>query len=231
MTTSNVEEYLEAIYTLEEEHRTATTNEIASSLKVSAPSVTEMLQRLAKKGYVLYEPYKRVRLTDEGCRVAKKIVRKHRLIELFLHSLLRIRKERVHKQACEMEHVLSDDAEKGLYTILGRPARCPDGKPIPIYDRTEKDRVSDKPMLDNTEPHPKVLLSLSSLRSGQKANVRLIDGGKMAVNRLHDLGVTTGSQVELKSCAPLGGPVEILVRGSRLAIGRGLASKIYVEVG
>jgi DtxR family Mn-dependent transcriptional regulator len=52
----------------------------------------------------------------------------------------------------------------------------------------------------------------------------------MAVKRLHDLGVTTGIEIELKNCAPLGGPVEILVRGSRLAIGRGLASKIFVEV-
>ena len=231
MTTSNVEEYLEAIYSFEEEHKPATTTEMANRLRVSAPSVTEMLQRLAKKGYVLYEPYKSVTLTDEGRRVAKKILRKHRLLELFLHSLLNIRRDRVHEQACEMEHVLSDEAENGLYRILGQPDKCPDGKPIPISDKDQKDRATYEPLTNNTNLRPRVLLSLCSLRSGQKANVRFIDGGKMAVNRLHDLGVTTGSQIELKSCAPLGGPAEILVRGSRLAIGRGLASKIYVEVG
>jgi DtxR family Mn-dependent transcriptional regulator len=230
MTTSNVEEYLEAIYSFEEEHKPATTTEMANRLKVSAPSVTEMLQRLAKEGYVEYEPYKSVKLTNEGRKVAKKIIRKHRLIEVFLHNLLSIRKDRVHKEACKMEHVLSDEAENGLYRILGQPNKCPDGKPIPIYDKDEKDHVTHKPLTNNTDVRPKVLLSLCSLRPGQKANVRFIDGGRIAVKRLHDLGVTTGNQIELKNCAPLGGPVEILVRGSRLAIGRGLASKIFVEV-
>jgi DtxR family Mn-dependent transcriptional regulator len=229
MSRSNVEEYLEAIYGLEEEHKPASTTEIAKRLGFSAPSVTEMLQRLAKEGYVLYEPYKGVTLTKNGRRAAKKITRKHRLLEHFLRNLLNIRKGSVHKQACEMEHVLSDEAEDNLCKMLGYPDTCPDGKPIPICDRDVENCVTCESTVDNPKLRSKPLVPLCFLRPGQRAIIRFVRGGRAAVQRLNDLGVTTGSQIELRNCAPLGGPVEITVRGSSLAIGRGLASKIYVE--
>ncbi len=229
MSSSNVEEYLEAIYGLEEEHKPATTNEIAKRLKFSAPSVTEMLQRLGEDGYVLYEPYKGVTLTDDGRRLAKKITRKHRLLEHFLRNLLHIRKSSVHQQACEMEHALSDEVENSLCKMLGHPDTCPDGKPIPICDKDEKDCATCRPIADNAKLRSRSLVPLCSLRPTQRAIVRFVRGGTMAVKRLNDLGVSTGIQIELRNCAPLGGPVEIIVRGSSLAIGHGLAAKIYVE--
>jgi len=229
MSSSNVEEYLEAIHGLEEENKPATTTEIAKRLGFSPPSVTEMLQRMAKEGYVLYEPYKGVSLTKNGLRAAKKITRKHRLLEHFLRNLLKIRRSSVHKQACEMEHVLSDEAEDSLCKMLRYPDTCPDGKPIPICDRDVENCVTCQSTTTNPKSRSKPLVQLCSLRPGQRAIIRFIRGGKMAVQRLNDLGVTAGCQIELRNCAPLGGPVEIIVRGSSLAIGRGLASKIYVE--
>ena len=230
MSSSNVEEYLETIHGLEEEHKPATTSEIAKRLKISAPSVTEMLQRLAQDGYVLYEPYKGVTLTDDGRRLAKKITRKHRLLEHFLHSLLGIRTSHAHQQACEMEHALSDEAENSLCKMLGHPETCPDGKPIPICESDVKDCATCQQTSDSRKLRSILLVPLCSLRPRQKAIIRFIRGGRMAAQRLNDLGVTTGSQIELRNCAPLGGPVEIIVRGSNLAIGHGLAEKIYVEV-
>jgi len=230
MPTSNIEEYLETLYSLEEEGRQATTTEIARRLGFSPPSVTEMLTRLAREGYILYEPYRGATLTDEGRRLARKITRKHRILERFLHDILKIRKERAHTQACAMEHALSDEAENGLCKMLHYPDTCPDGKPIPVCDRDEENCVTCEPTAEKPKLRPRPLMPLSSIQPGQKAVVRFIRGGKMAVKRLHDLGVTAGTKIELKSCAPLGGPVEITVRGSDLAIGRGLASKIFVEV-
>jgi DtxR family Mn-dependent transcriptional regulator len=229
MSSSNVEEYLEAIYGLEEEHKPATTNEIAKRLKFSAPSVTEMLQRLGRDGYAIYEPYKGVTLTDDGRRVAKKITRKHRLLEHFLGKLLNIRKSSIHQQACEMEHVLSDEAENSLCKILGHPDTCPDGKPIPICDKDVNDCVTCEATAEDAKLRSKPLVPLCSLRPKQKAIVRFVRAGTMAVKRLNDLGVVTGTKIELRNCAPLEGPVEIIVRGSSLAIGHGLAAKIYVE--
>ncbi len=227
---SSIEEYLQAIYTLEEEQKPATTTEIAKRLGFAPPSVTEMLTRLAEQGYVLYEPYKGVTLTDEGRRLARRVTRKHRILERFLHDILKIRKDRAHRQACEMEHALSDEAENGLCKMLRYPDTCPEGKPIPVCDRDEKDCVTCEPAAENPKLRSQSLLPLCSLQPGQRAIVRFIRGGRMAVKRLHDLGVTTGIQIQLKNCAPLGGPVEIVVRGSTLAIGHGLASKIFVEV-
>jgi DtxR family Mn-dependent transcriptional regulator len=229
MTTSNIEEYLETLYALEEDDKAATTNEIAKRLGFAAPSVTEMLKRLAKEGYVRYEAYKGVTLTDKGRLVARKITRKHRILERFLHDILSIRKDSAHKQACEMEHTLSDEVEKGLWKLLRYPHKCPDGKPIPISDR-DVNSVTCEMMGENPKLPQEKLLPLCSLKPGQRAFVHFIKGGRMAVKRLQDLGVTTGIQIQLTSCTPLGGPVRISVRGSNLAIGHGLAEKIFVEL-
>ena len=220
---------METLYTLEEEHKPATTNEVAKLLGFSAPSVTEMLKRLDEEGYVRHEPYKGVILTEKGRLLASKVKRKHRILERFLHDILNLRKDRAHKQACEMEHTLSDEVEKGLWRILGHPRKCPDGKPIPNLDRAlGRAAVYRSSVAEQTLPQEE-FVPLVSLRSNQKATVRQIRGGRLAVGRLEDLGVTPGIQVQLISRAPLGGPVEILVRGSHLAIGHGLAMKILVE--
>jgi DtxR family Mn-dependent transcriptional regulator len=229
MATSNIQEYLETLYSLEEEHKSATTNEVAKRLGFSAPSVTEMLKHLDEEGYVRHEPYKGVTLTEKGRLLARKVKRKHRILERFLHDILNLRKDRAHKQACEMEHTLSDEVEKGLWRILGHPRKCPDGKPIPNLDRALwRAAAYQFSVAEQTLPQEE-FVPLVSLRPNQRATVRQIRGGRQAVGRLEDLGVTPGIQVQLISRAPLGGPVEILVRGSHLAIGHGLAMKILVE--
>lgn len=229
MATSNIQEYLQALYSLEEEGKEATTTEIAKRLGFAASSVTEMLKRLDEQGYIRYEPYKGATLTDQGRKLGRKVTRKHRILERFLHDILSIRRDRVHKQACEMEHVLSDEAENGLCKMLNYPDTCPDGKPIPPCDRNVDNCTTCEQVGRTPGPRQVNLLPLCYLRPGQKAIVRFIRGGRMAVRRLHDLGVIAGTQIQLRSCAPLGGPVEIIVRSSQLAIGRGLASKIFVE--
>ena len=77
-----------------------------------------MIKKLQKRGYVEYLPYKGVTLTEEGYKIASNITRKHRLLERFLHDVLHIKKDRVHDQACEMEHSLSDDAERAMCQLL-----------------------------------------------------------------------------------------------------------------
>ena len=220
---------METLYGLEEERKPASTNEVAKRLGISAPSVTEMLKRLDEEGYVRHEPYKGVILTEKGRLLASKVKRKHRILERFLHDILNLRKDRAHKQACEMEHTLSDEVEKGLWRILGHPKKCPDGKPIPNPDRASGHASAYQSSIAEQTIPKEGFVPLVSLRRNQKATVRKIRGGRMAVGRLEDLGVTPGIQVQLISRAPLGGPVEILVRGSHLAIGHGLAMKILVE--
>ena len=132
MARKSVEDYLKTVYVLSRNGTAAGTSEISHTLKVAPASVTEMLKKLAENGYVDYSPYKGSTLTAKGFQEAQKIARKHRLLEKFLSDVLHIRNEEVHKQACEMEHALSDEAEESLCRFLKHPDKCPDdGKTIP----------------------------------------------------------------------------------------------------
>jgi len=221
ITRERIEEYLEALYKLREEGRQAKTTDIASRLKVSAASVTEMLKKLADSGYVKHESYRGVTLTEKGLKAARKITRKHRLLERFLHDILNIRVRDVHGQACKMEHALSEDAEKALCRLLSNPQNCPDdNKAIPPCDR---------PFADCEKCIGQEIMPLMDLRVGQKGIVALIRGGRGMIQRLTDMGLTPGTEIRILKSAPFHGPIEICVRGSNLAIGRGVAMKIFVE--
>ena len=135
MSSKSLEDYLKAIYILSRNGKSTSTTEIAEHFKIAPASVTEMLQKLAKKGYVRYSPYRGANLTRKGFQVAEKVTRKHRLLERFLHDVLRIREDKVHSEACEMEHALSDEAEESLCRFLKHPDLCPDdSKIIPACD-------------------------------------------------------------------------------------------------
>ena len=120
------EEYLEAIFELTEKDGSAKTSDIAKHMNVKPASVTEMLGKLSDDGFVEHKPYYGTTLTRKGRNHAKKIKRKHRLLERFLHDMLGIKKVRVHEEACRLEHGLSDESAKALDRVLGYPKTCPD---------------------------------------------------------------------------------------------------------
>lgn len=136
MLSKEVEEYLELLFTLTENGRIAKTTEIAKKLKISPASVTEMIQKLSKIGFLEYKAYKGVVLTEEGRKIARKMKRKHRMLEKFLHEQLKIKKENVHDEACKLEHALSDDVEDAICKLLNQPEKCPDDeKEIPDCEK------------------------------------------------------------------------------------------------
>lgn len=196
----NVEEYLETIYRITEKGGRPTTTTIAGELGVSAPSVSEMLRKLDNKGYLRYEPYGGAILTAKGKAIGKTVLRKHRLIERFLIAI-GISKNKVHNEACKLEHTVSNDLENAIKKEIGE-----------------------------THVYRKGMVSLADMKPGQKGEVVSIDSGQQAKRRLEDMGLTPGAKISVFRTAPLGGPVEIRVRGSSLAIGRGMAQKIYLKV-
>lgn len=123
--------YLETIYVLTEAGGKARTNDVAQGWGVAASSATEMIQRLAADGYLDHEPYRGVALTEKGHALATRIVRKHRLLEVFLAREVGIKGERASEYACEMEHVLPDEVEAWICRLLAHPAKSPKGEPIP----------------------------------------------------------------------------------------------------
>src|ERR1035441_9747460 len=125
-----VEEYLETMLSLSEEGVPVIQARIAERLGRSAPSVSEMLDRLREYGYVVRDG-RRLSLTESGQALAEKVVRKHRLAERLLVDVIGLEWHKVHREAGRWEHVISDDVEARLVELLGDPAPCPHGNPIP----------------------------------------------------------------------------------------------------
>lgn len=230
MASEQLEEYLESILDIEEKHGIARTSAIAKCLKVAPASVTEALQVLSDKGFVKYEPYKGATLTDQGREMARKVKRRHRLLEVFLTDVLHITRENVHDEACKMEHTLSDETECALCKLLNAPARCPHGSLIEACDRKVE---SCSACLDTGQPpaacvRDEPLLPVTSLAPGQKGTIAFIRGDTGVVQRLTDLGLTIRTEIQLVRKAPLLGPVEIAVRKTKLAIDHAIADHIFV---
>jgi DtxR family Mn-dependent transcriptional regulator len=120
-----MQEYLETIYRLEQDQVTARTGEIAKHLGVAPPSVTDMIQKLEKSGFVTYEPYKGVILTEPGRALGRRQLEKHRIMQAFLQEVCGMEHKAAHDAACDMEHTLPPQLEawcaKFLDQKLGRP--------------------------------------------------------------------------------------------------------------
>jgi DtxR family Mn-dependent transcriptional regulator len=234
VSSKSIEDYLKALYILSRNGKSISTTEVAEHFKIAPASVTEMLKKLAKKGYVKYSPYHGAHLTDKGFQIAEKITRKHRLLERFLHDVLRIGNDKVHVEACEMEHALSDEAEEALCRFLKHPAVCPDdGKIIPAcelpFSTCEECVRLHKKNLEESGRRERIPFAISQLKDGEHGRVVFIRGGHKVLQRLCDMGLTPGTEVKVVKSAPFHGPLEILVRGSRLALGRGMTEIIFVE--
>jgi DtxR family Mn-dependent transcriptional regulator len=229
LSSDSVEEYLEAIYSFNEKGELAKNTELAKRLRVAPPSVTQMVKKLADDGLVKYEPYKGAVLTGRGMAVAQKVVRKHRLLERFFHDYLGLDRGKIHDEACRMEHSLSDEAAAALCEALDKPETCPDeGNPIPPCPLDVED--CEECATARGEGGPVFLTELSNLKPGEEGTVAFIRAGTTACQRLLDMGLTKGTMVQVVNSAPFQGPIEVEVRGTTLAIGRGLAGKVFVEL-
>ena len=226
----SVEEYLEAIYAYNEKGELAKNQDLSERLRVSPPSVTEMTKKLAEEGLVTYEPYKGVMLTGKGMAKAQRVVRKHRLLERFLRDTLGMGLEKVHDEACRMEHSISEETAAALCDSLKSPTTCPDdGKPIPACTLEASDCSQCKTVRETGGAY-KLLTQLSHLRPGEAGVVAFVRETGHASQRIMDMGLCPGTRVRVVNAAPFRGPVEVSVRSTSLAIGRELAEKVYVEV-
>ncbi len=212
--TPRIEEYLESIYKLQQIQHPVSTSRLAEYLKLSPPSVSEMVKKLAKKGLVYYSG-RGVCLTKEGSIIAKRVIRRHRLSERLLTDLLGFRWDKVHEEACRLEHALSAEMEERIAESLGHPKTCPHGYPIP-----------DK----NGNIIKEKVRSLSELKPSEKGIiVSVYEEDPEMLQYLASLGLLPNVCIKVEEVMPFGGPIMISVSGSRYAIGREIASKIKVK--
>ena len=210
-----VQDYLKAIYALEGAGERVTTSALAARMGVSAPSATAMTKRLAELGLVERAPYKGVALTEDGNRGALEVLRHHRLLERYLVDRLGLSLDEVHAEADRLEHALSEELEAKIDAELGFPTHDPHGDPIP--DRELRVAAGGNATLLDVPP------------GGGATVSRVPDGNPELLRYLAELGLLPGSDVEIVSQAPFGGPVTVRTASGEHAISRDLADSIRAQ--
>lgn len=214
--TPAVEDYLKAIYSLAAGSSGAvSTNDLADRLGLSTGSVSAMIKRLHEIGLVNHAPYRGVELTEEGSRVALRVVRRHRLIELFLAQSLDMPWEDLHREAEILEHAVSDELIELIAAKLGDPLVDPHGDPIPSRDLVIDMRATDP---------------LAELEPGDRARlVRVSDENPEMLRYLTDQGIAIGDDVEMLERQPFEGPCMVRIGGSKHTLGIKLSRAMRVE--
>ena len=217
VSSSAVEDYVKAVYRVEEEQGTAaTTSELAAQLHVTASSASAMVKRLAMQGLVTHEPYRGVQLTGPGRRLALRVVRRHRLVELFLVESLGLSWDQVHDEAEVLEHAVSPRLEAAIAARLGNPDRDPHGDPIP----TAEGRLPQE--------HAERLAGLPAGSSG--VLVRVSDTDPTKLRYLAAQQIALGDRIEVVERKPFGGSLSVRVNGDLHAVGAELAAAMRVRV-
>jgi DtxR family Mn-dependent transcriptional regulator len=200
-----VQDYLKAIHSLDGADRTVFPADIAARLGVKAPSVTGMLKRLAEAGWIDYSSGRGAQLTEKGVREARRVIRRHRLVELFLTRVLGLDWSEVDAEAEALEHAISPRLEQAIAAHLGEPLEDPHGHPIPTREGTIPTRA---------------LRSLDTFRPGERAVIREVRDDSPA--RLVDwqrLGLKPGVTVAFVGHQPMMDVYEIQVGGQVVSLG------------
>ncbi|MCL5292583.1 MAG: metal-dependent transcriptional regulator [Actinobacteria bacterium] len=208
-----IEEYLEAIYKLQQAEKPVKQSQIANVLNLHPTTVGEMSRRLTEKGLIRRRTGG-VELTKKGERAAVELIRRHRLSERFLVDVLGLPWERAHSEACKLEHALSDDVTDSLEKFLDSPSSCPHGHPIPDHDGRFAAESA---------------CSLSSLGSGDRGVIVSVDEANAEMlSYLASLGLLPEVEVVVEEVAPFGGPLLVKIGSAKYALGREVAAKIRV---
>ena len=215
MPTTSAENYLKAIYSRqEEENRRVKTKEIADDLDISLPSVSGMLKSLAENGLVEYEPYHGVRLTDEGRTMALRVIRNHRLIEVFLIQTLGYSWDEVHSEAERLEHAVSDKLVERIDAFLKFPRFDPHGDPIP----TAEGELHQREMINLVEAEPGMQLRVE----------RVLDQTPEVLRYLDRIGLRPGAQLRVEEVLSFDGQMFLEIDDEEVSISERLAGKMLV---
>lgn len=208
-------ECLDALSRLEREKPPARLASLATRLGLDRAAAAERIAALEAQGLVSTDPSGRIVLTAEAERIALGLLRKHRLLERFLADRLALPWARVHEEACRLTPVLSDDVAEALATLLGNPASCPHGNPIPSADGALA--------VEHGTP-------LHRLKPGQGGIILRVEREEPELLKsLATLGLLPQTKVEVEERAPFGGPILVRVGSARYALGRKVAAHVLVR--
>lgn len=215
MTNRGTEDYLKTIYAFEQRGDRVSTSALAAHLQVADASITDMLKKLSRKGLVNYQRYRGAELTQAGRQVALRIVRRHRLWEMFLVKFLDYSWDAIHVEAEALEHVTSEALERKLDEALGFPTSDPHGDPIPSADG---------------ECPPSNMVALSAAEPGTVVVVsRVSDADPDVLKYASSLGIVLRKKIRVKETVPFDGSLRVMVGKKERFISGKLANHIFVE--
>jgi DtxR family Mn-dependent transcriptional regulator len=225
---ATVEEYLETIYNMSAENEVVIGARLAEKFHVSAPTVTEMLKRLVRDGYVEMDNKRQVMLTEAGNQAAEAVLRRHRLTERFLVDMLGMQWHQVHEEACRLEHFISGAVEARVIASLNNPTTCPHGNPIPGSVANARTYLKDRGAV-----------RLSALAIGEKGTIlcisEVVEDEEALILYLHEKGLTPGTQLtvlahdgESKLVNEQDENFRLQVKEREVCISKATAAKIWV---
>jgi len=211
------EDYLGVIYKNQDSNNLVKANLIAEKLEVSGAAVSDMLKKLAKDGFVNYEKYKEISLTDSGENYARNIVRRHRIWEVFLNQIVGLPWEKVHDEAHRLEHSSSDELIDRLEEILEFPRFDPHGDPIPAKN--------------GKVPEVRKNVPLSILNKGDKGKViRVNDFDENFLSYIAEIGIRLNEIISIDEKRTFDKSLKINIKTNSFNISERLAQNVFVEV-
>jgi DtxR family Mn-dependent transcriptional regulator len=215
MPSISVENYLKNIYELSVTEEKVTTSLLADKLRIAPASVTGMVKKLSKKGFLRHIPYKGIEVTEKGKRSALKIIRKHRLWEMFLVEILHFPWDTIHEEAEEFEHIMSDKMENRIDEVLGFPTVDPHGAPIPRKDGTIK-KMNLEPLGEANEGSTVRVLSVN-------------DEDPELLQYASSIGLSLNKRIFIKQKNKFDDSLVIRIGTKETVVSSKLAQNIFVE--
>jgi DtxR family Mn-dependent transcriptional regulator len=219
--TAKVEEYLETIYNMAMEGEAVIGARLAEKFQVAPPSVTEMLKRLVRDGYIGMDERRQVTLTPAGQELAEGVLRRHRLTERFLVDMLGMGWHEVHEEACRLEHFISGAMEQRVVAALGHPTTCPHGNPIPGSVPDAKNYLAQHRAFRLSQADqgmPVWILCISEV----------VEDEEELILYLNEKGLKPGQTLRLAGHARNEAALLLDVAGREVSIPERVASKIWV---
>jgi DtxR family Mn-dependent transcriptional regulator len=211
-----MQRYAAEVFRIQQDSPQVSLSHLAEHVESSPQAIARMVKRLTDSGFATYEPYRGVRLTESGQKIAMPALRRHRLGEVFLVKVMGYDWAAAHELTDTFERGINDELEDRMDELAGHPTRCPHGEPIPTKDG-KITFPKDKPLVEQ-EGGTKCRLS----------RVRTHDLDKLRY--IANLGLTPGAEFTLVSRAPFNGPLRLQFERNDQVIGFELASSMWVEI-
>ena len=207
--------YLGEIYRLQELHPWPGLSMVAESMGVSLQAASRMIRQMVENGYIEHEPYKGVRLTVEGRSIALQVIRRHRILEVFMVRVMGFGWEDVHDMVEKLERGVEDRLIDRMDKMAGFPKRCPHGEPIPSKDGVMP-AVDDRPLSQWPE---KTAARVSRVKTHDPDKLRYLES----------VHLVPGTPLTVTARSPFNGPIHLSCEGTSFVLGNELAGELYVE--